>query len=100
MVIVLDDFASLVLTNTKLDCAAEIANEVAHVAEQIIRKFCSSRVRFVFREKNGDGPVTCIDIEAEEAIVSLITNAFPSHSIYGEEINPSSRAVYLGLGSH
>lgn len=64
MEIVLDDFASLVLNNTKLDCAAEIANEVAHVAGQIIRKFCSSHVRFVFREKNGVGPVTCIDIEA------------------------------------
>lgn len=37
-------FASLVLNNTKLDCAAEIANEVAHVAGQIIWKFYSSRV--------------------------------------------------------
>lgn len=86
---ILGDFASLVLNNTELDHAAEIANEVAHVSGQIIRKYYSGRVRFVFREKNVDGPVTCVDIEAEEAMVSLITNALPSHSIYGEETNPA-----------
>lgn len=73
------------LNNEELDRLAQIANEAADVARQIIRKYYSTGVRFKFTEKNGDGPVTCVDIEAEEAMVTVITNAFPSHSIYGEE---------------
>ncbi|KAK4339536.1 hypothetical protein RND71_040998 [Anisodus tanguticus] len=38
-----------------------------------------------FREKDGDGPVINADVEAEQAISSIVLEAFPSHSIYGEE---------------
>lgn len=39
----------------------------------MIRRYYSSRVRFEFKEKNGDSPVTYVVIEAEEALHSLPT---------------------------
>lgn len=51
----MEDFASLMLNNEELDRLAQIANEAADVARQIIRKYYSSGVRFEFTEKNGDG---------------------------------------------
>ncbi|PHT41127.1 hypothetical protein CQW23_19981 [Capsicum baccatum] len=60
-------------------------NKAADAAGEVVRKYYSNAARFQFREKDGDGPVTCAGVEAEQAIVSVILDAFPSHSIYGEE---------------
>ncbi|XP_075095390.1 bifunctional phosphatase IMPL2, chloroplastic-like [Nicotiana tabacum] len=73
-------------TDMELIQLSEIANKAADAAGEVVRKhYSNNATRFQFREKDGDGPVTRADVEAEQAIVSVILDAFPSHSIYGEE---------------
>ncbi|OIT27173.1 PREDICTED: bifunctional phosphatase IMPL2, chloroplastic-like [Nicotiana attenuata] len=69
----------------ELNQLSEIANKATDAAAVVVRKYYSNAARFQFREKDGDGPVTCADVEAEQAVVSVILEAFPSHSIYREE---------------
>ncbi|CAJ1973052.1 unnamed protein product [Sphenostylis stenocarpa] len=71
-------------TPLQLNSFAEVGNKVADAAGEVIRKY--------FRKKNFDvvhkhdlSPVTIADQSAEEAMVSIILDNFPSHAIYGEE---------------
>lgn len=73
------------LSDKELNRFTQIVNKAADAAGEVVRKYYCNAARFQFREKDGDGPVTCADVEAEQAIVSVILEAFPSHSIYGEE---------------
>ncbi|PNY10668.1 bifunctional phosphatase IMPL2 chloroplastic-like [Trifolium pratense] len=63
---------------------ANVANKAADASGDVIRQY--------FRKKNFDiihkqdlSPVTIADQSAEEAMVSIILNNFPSHAVYGEE---------------
>lgn len=60
-----------------------IAHSAADAAGDIIRSYFRKPVDVSF--KSDDTPVTIADREAEEAMRAVITAAFPSHSILGEE---------------
>ncbi|KAM3378320.1 hypothetical protein P3S68_010733 [Capsicum galapagoense] len=77
--------SSPLVSDMELNRLTEKVNKAADAAGEVVRKYYSNAARFQFREKDGDGPVTCADVEAEQGIVSVILDAFPSHSIYGEE---------------
>ncbi|KAL3349424.1 hypothetical protein AABB24_022514 [Solanum stoloniferum] len=77
--------SSTPLSDMELNRLTQIVNKAADAAAEVVRKYYSNAARFQFREKDGDGPVTCADVEAEQAIVSVILEEFPSHSIYREE---------------
>ncbi|KAF3684558.1 putative DNA polymerase zeta catalytic subunit-like [Capsicum annuum] len=83
--IIISRMATISSSPMELNRLTEKVNKAADAAGEVVRKYYSKAARFQFREKDGDGPVTCADVEAEQAIVSVILDAFPSHSIYGEE---------------
>ncbi|XP_057436743.1 bifunctional phosphatase IMPL2, chloroplastic isoform X1 [Lotus japonicus] len=62
---------------------ADVANKAADAAGQVIRKYF--RNKFEILQKHDLSPVTIADQSAEEAMVSIILDNFPSHAIYGEE---------------
>ncbi|PIA52797.1 hypothetical protein AQUCO_01000573v1 [Aquilegia coerulea] len=67
----------------ELDKFVKIGNKVADVAGEVILKYF--RKSFVIVDKDDLSPVTIADREAEEAMVSIILENFPSHAIFGEE---------------
>ncbi|KAH1244080.1 Bifunctional phosphatase IMPL2, chloroplastic [Glycine max] len=67
----------------ELNHFAEVGNKVADAAGEIIRKYF--RKNFDVIHKHDLSPVTIADQSAEEAMVSIILDSFPSHAIYGEE---------------
>lgn len=70
-------------TPIELNQFAEVGNKLADAAGQVIRKYF--RNNFDILQKHDLSPVTIADKSAEEAMVSIILDNFPSHAIYGEE---------------
>ncbi|XP_015892322.2 bifunctional phosphatase IMPL2, chloroplastic [Ziziphus jujuba] len=69
--------------DSELDRFAQVANKVADASGQVIRKYF--RNKFEILDKADLSPVTIADQTAEESMVSIISENFPSHAIYGEE---------------
>lgn len=70
-----------------------IANRAADVAGQILRKYYRTPLDVSF--KSDESPVTRADQEAEAAIRAVISDAFPSHAVLGEERGGKSDAEYV-----
>jgi histidinol-phosphatase len=62
---------------------ARTAIMAAKAAEAVIERYY--RGEFEVRLKADQSPVTIADVEAEQTIKGLITEAFPEHGFYGEE---------------
>ncbi|KAH9621782.1 hypothetical protein KSS87_016563 [Heliosperma pusillum] len=62
---------------------ADVANQLADAAGVVIRKFF--RNKFDIVDKDDLSPVTIADRTAEETMVAIIMENFPSHAIFGEE---------------
>ncbi|KAL8264538.1 hypothetical protein R6Q59_022668 [Mikania micrantha] len=71
------------LSDLEIDHFAIIADKLADAAGDVIRKYF--RKRFDIVDKEDLSPVTIADRAAEEAMISIIRENFPSHAIYGEE---------------
>ncbi|XP_027164083.1 bifunctional phosphatase IMPL2, chloroplastic [Coffea eugenioides] len=71
------------LDDCRLDRFAAVANQLADAAGQVIRQYF--RKSFEILDKEDLSPVTIADQAAEEAMVRIIQENFPSHAIYGEE---------------
>ncbi|KAE8008549.1 hypothetical protein FH972_005049 [Carpinus fangiana] len=69
--------------HSELDHFVQVANTVADAAGEVIRKYF--RKKFDIVDKEDLSPVTIADQSAEESMVSIIVENFPSHAIYGEE---------------
>ncbi|XP_060168452.1 bifunctional phosphatase IMPL2, chloroplastic [Lycium barbarum] len=67
----------------ELDKFAAVGNKVADAAGEVIRKYF--RKSFDILDKQDLSPVTIADQLAEESMVKIIQENFPSHAIYGEE---------------
>ncbi|KAJ3694303.1 hypothetical protein LUZ60_009783 [Juncus effusus] len=65
------------------DRLLQVAHSVADVAGEVLRKYF--RQPFDIIDKQDLSPVTIADREAEESMISLIVENFPSHAIFGEE---------------
>lgn len=72
-----------VINYSELDRFAEIGNELADAAGEVIRQYF--RKSFDILDKDDLSPVTVADRAAEESMVSIIEENFPSHAIFGEE---------------
>ncbi|KAL6509869.1 hypothetical protein OROGR_022357 [Orobanche gracilis] len=66
-----------------LDFLTEVANKAADAAGEIVRQVFRTKLKV--DDKGGDGPVTQADKEAEDPMVSVISQNFPTHAIFGEE---------------
>lgn len=66
-----------------MEVFADVANKVADAAGDVIRKYF--RQPFDIIDKDDLSPVTIADRNAEESMVSIILENFPSHAIFGEE---------------
>ncbi|XVF67759.1 hypothetical protein PTKIN_Ptkin10aG0147900 [Pterospermum kingtungense] len=75
------DYSSL--NDADLDRFVEVASELADAAGNVIRSYF--RKKFDVLDKEDFSPVTIADQAAEESMVSIILDNFPSHAIYGEE---------------
>ncbi|XWS54947.1 hypothetical protein CRYUN_Cryun10bG0133200 [Craigia yunnanensis] len=75
------DYSSL--NDTDLDCFVEVGNKLADAAGEVIRIYF--RKKFEILDKEDLSPVTIADQAAEESMVSILLENFPSHAIYGEE---------------
>ncbi|KAJ8423130.1 hypothetical protein Cgig2_027344 [Carnegiea gigantea] len=71
------------LDDGDLDRFVNVANELADAAGDVIRNYF--RKKFEILDKDDLSPVTIADRAAEESMVSIIMENFPSHAIYGEE---------------
>ncbi|KAE9447322.1 hypothetical protein C3L33_20803, partial [Rhododendron williamsianum] len=69
--------------HSDLDRFAGVGNELADAAGEVIRKYF--RKSFDILDKDDLSPVTIADRAAEESMVSIIEEIFPSHAIFGEE---------------
>ncbi|XP_047327096.1 bifunctional phosphatase IMPL2, chloroplastic [Impatiens glandulifera] len=69
--------------DSEFDRFLEVGNELADAAGEVIRKYFRKRVDIM--DKEDSSPVTIADQAAEESMISLIQQHFPSHAIYGEE---------------
>ncbi|KAK3008143.1 hypothetical protein RJ639_015122 [Escallonia herrerae] len=69
--------------DSELDRFAEVGNKMADAAGEVIRKYF--RKSFDILDKEDLSPVTIADQAAEEAMISIIQESFPSHAVYGEE---------------
>ncbi|XP_028767930.1 bifunctional phosphatase IMPL2, chloroplastic-like [Neltuma alba] len=70
-------------SENELNRFVDVANKVADAAGEIIRKYF--RNKFEVLDKDDSSPVTIADQSAEETMISIISENFPSHGIYGEE---------------
>ncbi|URE33767.1 Inositol monophosphatase family [Musa troglodytarum] len=61
----------------------EVANTVADAAGEVLRKYFRQSYEII--DKADLSPVTIADREAEESMVSIISESFPVHAVYGEE---------------
>ncbi|XP_016496926.1 bifunctional phosphatase IMPL2, chloroplastic isoform X2 [Nicotiana tabacum] len=77
------DIADLGIENSELDKFAAVGNKLADAAGEVIRKYF--RKSFDILDKEDSSPVTIADQAAEESMVKIIQENFPSHAIYGEE---------------
>ncbi|KAE8008552.1 hypothetical protein FH972_005052 [Carpinus fangiana] len=76
-------FSSTRKAHLGLVWSLQVANTVADAAGEVIRKYF--RKKFDIVDKEDLSPVTIADQSAEESMVSIILENFPSHAIYGEE---------------
>jgi histidinol-phosphatase len=67
----------------------DAAKEAANAAAEIIRHYYRSQLEVI--RKSDDSPVTRADVEAEQAIRSILQSAFPGHGFYGEETGRSDQ---------
>ncbi|MBA2409691.1 MAG: inositol-phosphate phosphatase [Gammaproteobacteria bacterium] len=75
---------------------ARTAIMAARAAQAVIERYY--RGNFEVKLKADQSPVTVADVEAEEIIKGLITEAFPEHGFYGEETGrtrPDAEYVWL-----
>ncbi|GAV61547.1 Inositol_P domain-containing protein [Cephalotus follicularis] len=77
------DITTCPLDGPAIDRFAEVGDRLADAAGQVIRKYF--RKKFEILDKEDLSPVTIADQAAEEAMISIILENFPSHAIYGEE---------------
>ncbi|KAJ8763355.1 hypothetical protein K2173_002238 [Erythroxylum novogranatense] len=77
------DTLMLDISHADLDRFAAVGNLLADASGEVIRKYF--RKKFDVLDKEDLSPVTIADKAAEEAMVSIIIDNFPSHAIYGEE---------------
>ncbi|XP_077253541.1 inositol monophosphatase family protein isoform X2 [Tasmannia lanceolata] len=75
--------SDLVGFNEQIDQFVEVGNKVADAAGEVIRKYFRKHLEIL--DKEDLSPVTIADRAAEESMVSIILENFPSHAIYGEE---------------
>lgn len=71
------------LEDSDLNSFVHVANLLADAAGCVIRQYF--RKRFDIVDKEDLSPVTIADKLAEEAMVTIIQENFPSHGIFGEE---------------
>ncbi|OMO75605.1 Inositol monophosphatase, partial [Corchorus olitorius] len=69
---------SLSLNDAELDRFAEVGNRLADAAGDVIRQYF--RKKFDILDKEDLSPVTIADQAAEESMVSIIFENFPSHA--------------------
>ncbi|KAI3988787.1 hypothetical protein MKX01_016358 [Papaver californicum] len=70
----------------EMDSFVHVGNKVADAAGEVIRSFFRKNFEIVDKEDLIKlSPVTIADRTAEEAMVKIILENFPSHAIYGEE---------------
>ncbi|XP_004230915.1 bifunctional phosphatase IMPL2, chloroplastic [Solanum lycopersicum] len=69
--------------DSELGKFAAVGNKIADAAGEVIRKYF--RKSFDILDKEDLSPVTIADQAAEESMVKIIQENFPSHAIYGEE---------------
>ncbi|PON77394.1 Bifunctional phosphatase IMPL [Trema orientale] len=67
----------------ELDRFVEVANAAADASGVVLRKYFRSK--FEILDKEDLSPVTIADQTAEESMVPIILENFPSHAIFGEE---------------
>ncbi|XP_065020210.1 bifunctional phosphatase IMPL2, chloroplastic-like [Musa acuminata AAA Group] len=77
------DPAKRMSVTAEMERFAEVANTVADAAGEVLRKYF--RQSFEIIDKEDLSPVTIADREAEESMVSIISESFPLHAVYGEE---------------
>ncbi|XP_023512300.1 bifunctional phosphatase IMPL2, chloroplastic [Cucurbita pepo subsp. pepo] len=80
---IVDTSIDMAFDDHDLDRFAEVANRVADAAGEVILKYF--RKKFEIIDKADFSPVTVADQAAEESMVSVLMENFPSHAIYGEE---------------
>ncbi|XP_077253543.1 inositol monophosphatase family protein isoform X4 [Tasmannia lanceolata] len=73
----------LLAFNEQIDHFVEVGNKAADAAGDVIRKYFRKHLEIL--DKEDLSPVTIADRAAEESMVSIILENFPSHAIYGEE---------------
>ncbi|CAA3002714.1 bifunctional phosphatase IMPL2, chloroplastic [Olea europaea subsp. europaea] len=66
-----------------LDRFVDVGNKLADAAGEVIRKYF--RKSFDILDKEDLSPVTIADQAAEESMVKILEENFPSHAIFGEE---------------
>lgn len=66
-----------------IDRFSDVANKLADASGEVIRGFF--RKKFEILDKDDLSPVTIADQTAEESMVTIILEHFPSHAVYGEE---------------
>lgn len=72
------------------------AVEAARAAEEVIRHYYQGD--FEVEKKSDASPVTAADIESERAIKAVLSQSFPEHGFYGEELGrQSADADYVWL---
>ncbi|KAL1554305.1 Bifunctional phosphatase IMPL2, chloroplastic, variant 2 [Salvia divinorum] len=74
---------ALQFDDSDLDRFAHVGNQLADAAGAVIRRYF--RKSFDILDKPDLSPVTIADQAAEESMVKIIQENFPSHAIYGEE---------------
>lgn len=65
----------------EIDRFAEVANSVADAAGEVIRRYFRKNKSFEILDKEDLSPVTIADRTAEESMVSIILENFPSHAM-------------------
>ncbi|KAF5443920.1 hypothetical protein F2P56_036436 [Juglans regia] len=78
-----DALQQLDFLDSELDHFAKVANKVADAAGEVNRKYFRNKFEILVKEDLS--PVTIADQAAEESMVKIILENFPSHAIYGEE---------------
>lgn len=72
------------------------AQTAARAAEQVIRKYYETDIDVEVKSDNS--PVTRADVESEAAIKKVLSQAFPGHGFFGEELGQESMdAEYIWL---
>ncbi|CAH9114750.1 unnamed protein product [Cuscuta epithymum] len=71
------------LSYDDLDRFAHVGNKMANAAGDVIRSYFRKSIDI--HDKEDLSPVTIADQAAEDAMVKIVQENFPSHAIYGEE---------------